>query len=99
MALTVLMFVVLVASYALMFGLVKFTENVIAETRYGPASNGAAVTTEDTANTSVSKCHGGRVTTPRNLTEITMVSVYVLTLLVVLLVIYLFYAVINPQKF
>jgi len=32
-------------------------------------------------------------------TEITMVSVYVLTLLVVLLVIYLFYAVINPHKF
>jgi len=28
-----------------------------------------------------------------------MVSVYVLTLLVVLLVIYLFYAVINPHKF
>jgi len=28
-----------------------------------------------------------------------MVPVYVLTLLVVLLVIYLFYAVINPQKF
>ncbi len=32
-------------------------------------------------------------------TEITMVAVYVLTLIVVLLVIYLFYAVINPQKF
>ncbi len=31
--------------------------------------------------------------------ELAMVSVYVLTLLVVLLVIYLFYAVINPQKF
>ena len=31
--------------------------------------------------------------------EITMVSVYALTFLVVLLVIYLFYAVINPQKF
>jgi len=28
-----------------------------------------------------------------------MVSVYILTILVVLLVIYLFYAVINPQKF
>jgi len=28
-----------------------------------------------------------------------MVAVYVLTLIVVLLVIYLFYAVINPQKF
>jgi len=28
-----------------------------------------------------------------------MASVYVLTLIVVLLVIYLFYAVINPQKF
>ncbi len=51
MALTVLMFFVLVASYSLMFGLVKFTENVIAETRYGPASNGVAVTTEGTANT------------------------------------------------
>ena len=45
------------------------------------------------------KCHEGRVTPPRNPTEITMVPVYVLTLLVVLLVIYLFYAVINPQKF
>ena len=31
--------------------------------------------------------------------ELAMVSVYVLTLLVVLLVIYLFYAIINPQKF
>jgi K+-transporting ATPase KdpF subunit len=30
--------------------------------------------------------------------EIAMLSVYVLTLLVVLLVIYLFYAVINPEK-
>jgi K+-transporting ATPase KdpF subunit len=30
--------------------------------------------------------------------EIAMLSVYVLTLLVVLLVIYLFYAVINPDK-
>jgi len=28
-----------------------------------------------------------------------MASVYVLTLIVILLVIYLFYAVINPQKF
>jgi len=36
---------------------------------------------------------------PRNLMELAMVSVYVLTLLVVLLVIYLFYAIINPQKF
>ena len=51
MALTLLMFFVLIASFALMFGLVKFTENVIAETRYGSASNGAAVTTEDTAKT------------------------------------------------
>lgn len=30
MALTVLMFAVLIVSYALMFGLVKFTENIIA---------------------------------------------------------------------
>jgi len=34
----------------------------------------------------------------RNATEVIMVSVYVLALLVVLLVIYLFYAVINPEK-
>ena len=32
-------------------------------------------------------------------TEIAMVSLYVLCLIVILLVIYLFYAVINPQKF
>ncbi len=50
MALTLLMFFVLIASFALMFGLVKFTENVIAETRYGPAGNGAAARTEDTTN-------------------------------------------------
>ncbi len=30
MAFTALMFVVLIVSYALMFGLVKFTENIIA---------------------------------------------------------------------
>jgi hypothetical protein len=30
MALTILMFVILIISYALMFGLVKFTHNVIA---------------------------------------------------------------------
>ena len=40
----------------------------------------------------------GRVTRFRNAAEVTMVSVYVLALLVVLLVIYLFYAVINPEK-
>ena len=50
MALTVLMFFVLVASFALMFGLVKFAENVIAKTHYGPAGNGPAARTEDTAN-------------------------------------------------
>ena len=40
MALTALMFVVLIASYALMFGLVRFTENIIAmpEYRAEPAS-------------------------------------------------------------
>ena len=50
MALTLLMFFVLIASFALMFGLVNFTENVIAETRYGPAGNGAAARTEETTN-------------------------------------------------
>ncbi len=51
MALTVLMFFALIASYALMFGLVKFTENVITETRYGSAGDSAAATTEDATNT------------------------------------------------
>lgn len=35
----------------------------------------------------------------RNAKRIAMASVYFLVLLVVLLVIYLFYAVINPEKF
>ena len=50
MALPALMFFVLIASYALMFGLVNFTENVIAESKYGATGNGAAATTEDTTN-------------------------------------------------
>jgi K+-transporting ATPase KdpF subunit len=37
--------------------------------------------------------------TAQSTMEIAMVSVYVLALLVVLLVVYLFYAVINPEKF
>jgi K+-transporting ATPase KdpF subunit len=40
----------------------------------------------------------GWVTPSRNATEVVMVSVYVLALLVVFLVIYLFYAIINPEK-
>lgn len=39
MAFTVLMLVVLVVGYALMFGLVKFTENIIATPETGPASD------------------------------------------------------------
>ena len=50
MALTLLMFLVLIGSFALMFGLVNFTAKVIAETRYGPAGNGAAAGTEDTVS-------------------------------------------------
>ena len=40
----------------------------------------------------------GRRSAP-SATEIAMLSVYLLALFVVLLVIYLFYAVINPEKF
>jgi len=49
MALTLLMFFVLIVSFALMFGLVQFTDNVIAERRYGAASDDAAAATEDVA--------------------------------------------------
>lgn len=41
MALTVLMFLVLIVSYALMFALAKFTENVIAAPEAVPAGNDA----------------------------------------------------------
>ena len=40
MAFTALMFVVLIVSYALMFGLVKFTENIIATPEVVSASDG-----------------------------------------------------------
>ena len=39
MALTVLMFLVLIVSFALMFGLVKFTETVIAAPEAAAAGN------------------------------------------------------------
>jgi len=44
------MFFVLIASYALMFGLVRFAENVIAKTQYAPPDNGAAARTGNTTN-------------------------------------------------
>lgn len=40
MAFTALMFVVLIISYALMFGLVKFTENIIATPEVASGSDG-----------------------------------------------------------
>ena len=40
MALTMLMFVVLIVSYALMFGLVRFTENIIAAPESASANGG-----------------------------------------------------------
>ena len=51
-------------------------------------SQGPALSSRERAELSTWKAEG-----------IAMASVYILTLLVVLLVIYLFYAVINPQKF
>jgi len=41
MAFTALMFVVLIVSYALMFGLVKFTENIIVTPPVVSASDGS----------------------------------------------------------
>lgn len=50
MALTVLMFVVLIVSYALMFGLVQFSDNVIATPESGSAGeSGAAMQTHESA--------------------------------------------------
>jgi hypothetical protein len=42
---TALMFVVLVVAFALMFGLVKFTENIIAVPKVGSASDGSVART------------------------------------------------------
>ncbi len=50
MALTVLMFVILIVSYALMFGLVKFSENVIATPEPVSASDSGAARAGDTKN-------------------------------------------------
>ncbi|MGD0023307.1 MAG: hypothetical protein ABSC37_01585 [Xanthobacteraceae bacterium] len=50
MALTAVMFVVLIASYALMFGLVRFTENVIATPESVSTGDSGAARASDTKN-------------------------------------------------
>jgi len=50
MALTVLMFVVLIASYALMCGLVRFTENVIATPESVSTGDNGAARARDSKN-------------------------------------------------
>jgi len=47
MALTALMFVVVIISFALMFGLVKFGENVIATPESVAAEDGSAASVGD----------------------------------------------------
>lgn len=47
MTFTALMFVVLIVSYALMFGLVQFTENIIATPAITPAGDGAVASASD----------------------------------------------------
>ena len=47
MTLTALMFVVLIVSYALMFGLVKFTENIIVTPPVVSASGGTVANAGD----------------------------------------------------
>jgi hypothetical protein len=48
MALTALMFVILIVGYALMFGLVRFTENIIATPEYVSATDGSVTEAGDT---------------------------------------------------
>jgi hypothetical protein len=48
MALSVLMFVVLIVSYALMFGLVKFSENIIAAPESAAAGDGGPARADET---------------------------------------------------
>jgi hypothetical protein len=43
MALTALMFVILIISFALMFGLVRFTENIIATPELASAVDGTKI--------------------------------------------------------
>jgi len=50
MAFTALMFVVLIVSYALMFGLVKFTENVIATPESVSPGDSSAASPSDAEN-------------------------------------------------
>jgi hypothetical protein len=48
MVFTIVMFFVLIALYAAMFGLVKFAENVIAKPELAPLDKGAATTMDST---------------------------------------------------
>ena len=50
MALTLLMFFVLIVGFALMFGLVEFTDNVIADRQYETMDDGPAAATEEIAS-------------------------------------------------
>ncbi len=47
MVFTVVMFFVLIAAYVVMFGLVKFAENVIAAPQLAQLDNGSATETAD----------------------------------------------------
>ncbi|HML08777.1 MAG TPA: hypothetical protein VK430_11710 [Xanthobacteraceae bacterium] len=50
MAFTVLMFVVLIVSYALMFGLVQFSENIIDPPQSAAVGDSAAAKAGDTGS-------------------------------------------------
>jgi hypothetical protein len=52
MAFTALMFVILIVSYALMFGLVRFTEKIIATPELVSPTDGSVAKAADTKNVS-----------------------------------------------
>jgi len=52
MAFTALMFVILIVSYALMFGLVRFTEKIIATPELVSPTDGSVAKAADTKNAS-----------------------------------------------
>jgi len=52
MAFTALMFVILIVSYALMFGLVRFTEKIIATPELVSPTDGGVAKAADTKNAS-----------------------------------------------
>jgi K+-transporting ATPase KdpF subunit len=98
MIMMALMLFVIVVSYVLMLGLVKFAVSVIDKALPAKLRDAISSDTNGNARSLWTTVHFGAVGGHHS-NEAIMVAVYLLALIVVFLVVYLFYAVINPERF